>query len=53
MRNYVVIGLSIPTATAIEIDKARGKINRSLYVREILAKGLAVTAAAGGSNSSK
>ena len=41
------IGLSIPTATAQEIDKARGKISRSVYIRDIIEKGLEAVGAEG------
>jgi hypothetical protein len=48
MRNYTTIGLSLSTATAKQIDKDRGKVSRSLFLREIIERGLA--AAVGGSS---
>jgi hypothetical protein len=49
MRNYTSIGLSLPTETAKQIETLRGKISRSLFLREIIDKGLA----AGGSLTTK
>jgi hypothetical protein len=52
MRNFKTMGLSLPAATVQKIDKDRGKISRSLYVREIIEIGLAA-AAAGAANQNK
>jgi hypothetical protein len=41
MKNYTCIGLSVTNQTAKEIDIRRGKIGRSLFLREIIEKGLA------------
>jgi hypothetical protein len=46
MKNYTSIGLSLSTATAKQIDKDRGKISRSLYLREVIERGLAAAAGA-------
>ena len=40
-RNTIVISASIPPQLAKKIDSERGKINRSLFLREIKEKGLA------------
>jgi metal-responsive CopG/Arc/MetJ family transcriptional regulator len=44
-RNTIVISASIPPQLAKKIDSERGKINRSLFLRDIIEKGLAEGAA--------
>jgi hypothetical protein len=45
MKKYESIGLSLKVETVQEVDKQRGDVGRSLYLRKIIDKGLAVAAA--------
>jgi hypothetical protein len=44
-KRYTTIGLSLNIDTAKQIDTLRGKISRSLFLREVIDKGLAVEGA--------